>query len=158
MLEERLDCFQAQNDALPDEIIFYRDGLSEGQFEMCKEEEIPQLRRAIEGRYADRRPPKIMVICAVKCHHTRFYRQQSQAPAALTDSKGQIESGVVFHEKVTYGRNQDFYLASQNSAPGTCRPTHCVVLHSDFKEGYNVTYVAEAVCTPKLRVLPFLLT
>lgn len=145
MLRERLECYQRHNnDELPDRIIFYRDGLSDGQFDMCRTREIPRLRAAIEAKYPANAQPKIMVVCAVKRHSTRFFRVPG-TDNQLTDGNGQLLHGTVIYEGVTEGKYQDFFLASQVALLGTCRPTHYVVLHSDFGNEFNVTDVARAV-------------
>ncbi|KAK5952439.1 hypothetical protein OHC33_006482 [Knufia fluminis] len=146
MLDERLACYRRHNnDELPEKIIFYRDGLSEGQmFDMCKNEEISQLRTSIRNVYEPGREPKIMVICAVKRHNTRFFGLRDRRSVLTNHNNGQLLPGVVVYKGVTNGNFQDFFLASQVAALGTCRPTHYVVLENDFGDQYNITDVARA--------------
>ena len=58
----------------PVKIIFYRDGVSEGQFDAVRMEEIAALQAAClflqkDGSYQ----PKITFIVVQKRHHTRFF-------------------------------------------------------------------------------------
>lgn len=153
MLRERLECYQRHNNNnLPERILFYRDGLSDSQMNMAVTDELGKLQDAIHEVYGQQYQPglhpRVMLVCCVKRHHTRFYKD-SNSQKQLTDDaklKGNIRPGVVVYEGVTEGKWQDFYLASQIAALGTCRPTHYVVLHSDFKDlGIDITDVAKAV-------------
>lgn len=155
MLIERLECYQRHNDyKLPERIIFYRDGLSDSQMHMAATTELNKLKAAIAVVYAKRPDPtpKTMLICCVKRHHTRFYKDPGSQKELTDDDKlnGNIRPGVVVYEGVTDGKWQDFFLASQIAALGTCRPTHYVVLHSDF-EDIDITDVAKAVSAIEIK-------
>jgi len=152
MLKDRLQCYQDMNDGkLPEKIIFFRDGLSEAQFESCKTEEIPQLREAIKNTYK-KTVPRIMVICAVKRHHTRFYAPPGQEKAVekllLPNKKGDRKHpvpGITVFEGVTNGKHDDFFMISQVTQLGTARPTHYVVLENEFGNEFHIKDVAQAV-------------
>ncbi len=63
---------------LPKQIIYYRDGVSEGQFEQVKNLEVKQLRAAIKKVFAPPYDaPGISCIIAKKRHHTRFFYENS---------------------------------------------------------------------------------
>lgn len=82
MLEDRLKAYQeSNNQKLPKNIIFYRDGLSKGQFRYCQEGgfEVRQIEQALTNMYGKQKAPGYMVICAVKRHHTRFYPSTNKA-------------------------------------------------------------------------------
>jgi len=157
MLVERLDCYTRMNKGqLPKKIVFFRDGLSEAQFTSCKDEEIPQLRKAIAKVYKpENRPdvwralPRIMVVCAVKRHHTRFYAPPGHKlliPNKKGDAKHPVP-GITVFEGVTNGKYDDFYMISQVTQLGTARPTHYVVLENEFLNDFNIIDVAQAVST-----------
>ncbi|KAK5089504.1 hypothetical protein LTR24_006146 [Lithohypha guttulata] len=154
MLVERLDCYTRMNKGqLRKKIIFFRDGLSEAQFTSCKDEEIPQLRKAIAKVYQpENRPdewralPRIMVVCAVKRHHTRFYAPPGDK-LLIPNKKGNAKHpvpGITVFEGVTNGKYDDFYMISQVTQLGTARPTHYVVLENEFLNEFNITDVAQA--------------
>jgi len=51
MMIERLQLYKIKNDALPDRIIWVRDGVSDGQFPSVLNEELPQLQKACKQLY-----------------------------------------------------------------------------------------------------------
>lgn len=72
MMLERLKDFQARNqNKLPSNIIFYRDGVSEGQFDQVVGIELPQIKEAFKKLGTPKGPynPKLtIVICGMSCH------------------------------------------------------------------------------------------
>lgn len=56
MVVARLNRYREMRGKLPDQIIVYRDGLSEEQFEMCKTRELQQIRSALAAVY---NPPNL---------------------------------------------------------------------------------------------------
>lgn len=71
MAIELLEEFKKRNGALPDQIIFYRDGVAEGQFEKVMNEEVELLKRAFNKFYSPKPPPKLTFIIVQKRHHAR---------------------------------------------------------------------------------------
>jgi eukaryotic translation initiation factor 2C len=70
MMVERLQEFQSKNsNKLPSNIVFWRDGVSEGQFDMVVQQELPQIRAAFSHKSFSPNPsapysPKLtIVIC-----------------------------------------------------------------------------------------------
>lgn len=59
MMQERLNLWIARNKRVPDKILIYRDGVSEGQYKTVLEEELTQIREACKMIYAHRPQPKI---------------------------------------------------------------------------------------------------
>jgi eukaryotic translation initiation factor 2C len=70
MVIDLLKAFRAKNGRLPERILFYRDGVSEGQFRKVMEVEVDMLRKAFKGGYGDK-PPKLTFVIVQKRHHTR---------------------------------------------------------------------------------------
>lgn len=71
---EHLNVFFSKTKAIPQAIIFFRDGVSEGQFEQVKNEEIRAIRAACKkfdksGSFE----PKITFLVVQKRHHTRLF-------------------------------------------------------------------------------------
>lgn len=58
------------NGLLPEHIIYYRDGVSEGEFEAIRLNEGIELHRLCEASRT-----KITIIVAIKRHHTRFFAE-----------------------------------------------------------------------------------
>ena len=65
-MQERIQLFQQKNRALPKRILVYRDGVSEGQFKIIREEELPAIRQSFrkfntaQGPYS---PAVTIVVC-----------------------------------------------------------------------------------------------
>ena len=65
MLNELVSRYRLKNgNKLPQGVIFYRDGTSEGEFGMIIESEVQDIRNALPGA-------KITVVVSIKRHHTR---------------------------------------------------------------------------------------
>lgn len=146
MMVERLQCYRRHRSRLPDRIIIYRDGLSEGQFEMAKKREFGRILAAISLSYGNQPRPEIMLVCAVKRHHTRFLPPNQQVSnKAQFQSDSNPAPGTAFFETVTYDEGQDFFLISQNALQKTTvRPTHYVVLINTIPNA-SIQDVARAV-------------
>ncbi|KAK5082233.1 hypothetical protein LTR05_007377 [Lithohypha guttulata] len=133
MLKDRLRCWRKHNEQQwPERIIVYRDGLSESQFENCKNGEIQKMRSALyrEAQTSGVECPKILVICTVKRHHVRFLAKDSRSD--VSDRNQNAKSGTAIFGDVTRGDGHDFFLMSQNVIQGTGRPTHYVVLRNEI--------------------------
>ncbi|KAH8756300.1 argonaute-like protein [Diaporthe sp. PMI_573] len=114
--------------SLPENILVYRDGVSEGQYQTVYDEEIPRLRKAFAEMYpADltkKNLPRLTVIIVGKRHHTRFYPSQAKD----MDRGGNCKPGTVVDRGVTEEGMWDFYLQSHAVIQGTGRPAHYVVV------------------------------
>ncbi|OBT69888.1 hypothetical protein VE03_00457 [Pseudogymnoascus sp. 23342-1-I1] len=136
MLRSRLRLWREKNKVLPENILVYRDGVSEGQYQVLKDDEIPSLRKACDGIYtADQRKkgfPKLSVVVVGKRHHTRFYAtKQDEA-----DRSGNPNNGTVVDRGVTSMWNWDFFLQAHTCLQGTAKPAHYyVVLDEIFGKG-----------------------
>ncbi|CAH8491218.1 unnamed protein product [Heterobilharzia americana] len=110
------------NGRFPTRMIFYRDGVSEGQFENVLVEELAAIQRAC----TDIRPgeePGITYIVVQKRHHVRFRPSDPRAR--------NVEPGTVVDREITHPREFDFYLCSQEGIQGTSKPAHYHVLYDD---------------------------
>lgn len=136
MFKSRLDLWKRKNKILPENILVYRDGVSEGQYGSLMVEEIPCLREACKSSYpADQTKkglPKISVIVVGKRHHTRFYAvRESEA-----DRSGNPINGTVVDRGITNMWNWDFFLQAHTCLQGTAKPAHYyVVLDEIFGKG-----------------------
>lgn len=131
MLESRLNLWKSQGNhaAFPENLLVYRDGVSEGQYATVLEAELPLLRKACDSLYParDRKKglPHITIVIVGKRHHTRFY------PTAVSKAdNGNCNPlcGTVVDRGVTEARNWDFFLQSHKGLQGTARPAHYYVV------------------------------
>lgn len=114
---------------LPENIIIFRDGVSEGQFKKVLEDELPKIKEACALKYTPAGTmPKFTIIVSVKRHQTRFYPAQR----GQESKSGNIECGTVVDRDVTQARYWDFYLTAHTALQGTARPAHYTVLRDDI--------------------------
>uniref|UniRef100_T1J398 Piwi domain-containing protein n=1 Tax=Strigamia maritima TaxID=126957 RepID=T1J398_STRMM len=109
----------------PDRIIFYRDGVGEGQFCEILSKEVVAIRAACKslGNYQ----PLITFLVVQKRHNTRLFCGKK------TDTTGRcknIPSGTVVDNIIIHPSETDFYLCSHEGKKGTSRPTHYHVIFS----------------------------
>ncbi|CAB4387407.1 unnamed protein product [Rhizophagus irregularis] len=154
MVIDLLKAFRAKNGRLPQRILFYRDGVSEGQFRKVMEVEVDMLRKAFKGGYGDN-PPKLTFIIVQKRHHTRF------EPTNQRDSdRGNCRPGTVVDTGIVVKQEFDFFLQSHASLLGTGRPTHYRVLvddnkfkADDFQSLTNKLCYLNARCTSSISIV-----
>jgi hypothetical protein len=135
MMVERLLMYKKTSNSLPDRIYVYRDGVSEGQFQIVLGEELPQILEAFKkcstkDRSTPYRPKLTIIICG-KRHHARFY--PTDAPNA--DRNGNTRPGTVVDKGVTDVFGFDFYLQAHAGLQGTVRPTHYTVVYDENRLG-----------------------
>lgn len=63
--------YKENNSDLPEQIVFYRDGIAEGQFAKIMDEEVLPLEDELKKLYAPKDPPKFTFIIVQKRHHAR---------------------------------------------------------------------------------------
>ncbi|KAL2888410.1 Protein argonaute 5 [Ceratocystis lukuohia] len=123
----RIEKWRSHNKgALPDNLIVYRDGVSEGQFGLIVSQELPAIRKACDKVYPANRKPRIALIVSVKRHQTRFY------PVENATRTGNIQNGTVVDRSITQARYWDFFLTAHDCIKGTARPAHYTVLYDDI--------------------------
>ena len=92
MLRSHLLSWKERHGSLPNRLLIYRDGVSEGQFQMVLDEELPQLREACASAYGKaykkEESPRITLIIVGKRHHTRFYRTKKSTGEIIDTNKG----------------------------------------------------------------------
>ena len=129
MLQSRLKVWQDNHkQALPENILIYRDGVSEGQYEAVLEEELKPMEEKCKELYHPLAPPRITLIVVAKRHHTRFFTVNNKD----SDVKGSPRNGTVVDSGVTDDRIWDFFLQSHTPLQGTARPGHYIVLKNQI--------------------------
>lgn len=114
--------FDEVNHFLPEKIIFYRDGVSDGQLSHVQDYEVTQLESCFQN-FDNNYQPSLIVIVVQKRINTRlFLRKSSQLDNPLP--------GSVLDHTITRRQWFDFYLVSQHVRQGTVTPTHYIVLHN----------------------------
>ena len=130
MMMERLELWRKHNRSLPSKIIFFRDGVSEGQYNLVLQHEVPPIHKAFETLYGDQKDwPKITIIIVGKRHHTRFYPTDSKS---MDQRTGNPMPGTVVDRGVTDHYLWDYFLQAHKGLQGTARPAHYVVIKDEL--------------------------
>uniref|UniRef100_A0A8C8CL92 Eukaryotic translation initiation factor 2C 3 n=1 Tax=Oncorhynchus tshawytscha TaxID=74940 RepID=A0A8C8CL92_ONCTS len=127
MVRELLIQFYKSTRYKPTRIIFYRDGVSEGQFRQVLYYELLAIREAcimLEKEYQ----PGITYIVVQKRHHTRLFCADRNERVGRS---GNIPAGTTVDTDITHPYEFDFYLCSHAGIQGTSRPSHYHVLWDD---------------------------
>ncbi|KAF3330154.1 hypothetical protein FCM35_KLT05485 [Carex littledalei] len=159
MIRELLIAFLGATRLKPARIIFYRDGVSEGQFNHVLLYEMDAIRKAcqsLEEGYL----PKVTFVVVQKRHHTRLF-PEVHGRRDMTDKSGNILPGTVVDKMICHPSEFDFYLCSHAGIQGTSRPTHYHVLFDE--NGYSADAIqvmtnnlcyTYARCTRSVSVVP----
>ncbi|GLJ52618.1 hypothetical protein SUGI_1119890 [Cryptomeria japonica] len=159
MIKELLISFRRATGQKPLRIIFYRDGVSEGQFYQVLLYELDAIRRACASLEPNYQPPVTFVVVQ-KRHHTRLFANNHQDKSSI-DRSGNILPGTVVDSKICHPTEFDFYLCSHAGIQGTSRPAHYHVLWDENKfsaDGLqsltnNLCYTY-ARCTRSVSIVP----
>ncbi|KAL1602639.1 hypothetical protein SLS60_006056 [Paraconiothyrium brasiliense] len=136
MAYQRFEAFYNNSSpcVLPENILYYRDGVDAGQYESVRKLEVEAVRSAFKSfakakHLSERSVPKVTVVIVTKRHHTRFYPTDE----GKKDTKGNCLPGTCVDSGVTHPNYFDFYLLSHKAVAGTARPTYYVVLENDMQ-------------------------
>uniref|UniRef100_A0A4W5LE67 Argonaute RISC catalytic component 3a n=1 Tax=Hucho hucho TaxID=62062 RepID=A0A4W5LE67_9TELE len=127
MVRELLIQFYKSTRYKPTRIIFYRDGVSEGQFRQVLYYELLAIREACIGLEKEYQPG-ITYIVVQKRHHTRLFCADRNERVGRS---GNIPAGTTVDTDITHPYEFDFYLCSHAGIQGTSRPSHYHVLWDD---------------------------
>lgn len=136
MFLECLTAFQQRKNILPKEIVIFRDGVSEGQFDAVRMYELGALRRACTKVRSDYTPNMLYVIVQ-KRHHVRMMPKND---AQGSGKPKNIPPGTIVDSKVVSPSIFDFYLCSHQGIQGTSRPAHYHVVHDDANHSPDEVY------------------
>ncbi|KAM0832665.1 hypothetical protein ACQ4PT_064752 [Festuca glaucescens] len=126
MIRELLMSFKRCTGEKPQRILFYRDGVSEGQFYQVLLHELDAIRKACASLEANYQP-QVTFIVVQKRHHTRLFPHNHNDQSSV-DRSGNILPGTVVDSKICHPTEFDFFLCSHAGIKGTSRPAHYHVL------------------------------
>ncbi|THU80085.1 Piwi-domain-containing protein [Dendrothele bispora CBS 962.96] len=148
MVYRAVDSWGAMNRTIPQRILVFRDGLSEGELSGVAEWEIGEIRGSIEDVWRDRRVqapfPKLTYIVVGKRHHITFFPSRG---SAASDHNGNCIAGFATSD-LKHPLTEDFYLQSHAAIQGTARSSHYTVIKDEIFDG-NVDLIqnlAFALC------------
>ncbi|KAI0637098.1 Piwi domain-containing protein [Trametes polyzona] len=114
--------------APPKTVVFYRDGVSEGEFAQVAAREIPLIKSAfVKCGLHGQLTPRLIFIVVGKRHHVRFFPQNP----GDSDRSGNCPAGLLVDKELSNPNYLDFYLQSHAGLLGTSRPAHYVVLENE---------------------------
>ncbi|KAJ6618325.1 Piwi domain-containing protein [Mycena sp. CBHHK59/15] len=132
----------------PERIVFYRDGVSEGELETVKAAEIAAIKAACREVWLEKgvgQPlPRLTFIVVVKRHHVVFFPNDNQVDDGRT---GNCRAGLVV-DQLRSPLARDFYLQSHAAIKGTSRSGHYSILLDENFDGSTsaVQQLSFALC------------
>ncbi|CAF1269422.1 unnamed protein product, partial [Didymodactylos carnosus] len=126
MVVDLLRVFQSScNNRLPTKIVFYRDGVDDGQFQKVLDNEVKSIQEACKIVYGQKPTPKLTFIVVKKRHNTRFFVYENEQTK-------NIQAGTIIDTEITHPSQFNFYLNSHAAIKGTSRPALYHVLHDEI--------------------------
>jgi eukaryotic translation initiation factor 2C len=131
-LVEAMGClftaFRARNsNRMPETVIVYRDGVSEGQYDQVLQHELPQIHTAIElqGFAAD--AVRVVIVVCTKGHRTRLVCSDNAGSGYVNPCPG-----LVVDSHITSDSLNEFYLNSHAAIQGTAKPCRYTLLYDEL--------------------------
>ncbi|GMH04485.1 hypothetical protein Nepgr_006324 [Nepenthes gracilis] len=159
MIRELLLSFKRATGQKPLRIIFYRDGVSDGQFYHVLLYELDAIRKACASLEPSYQPPVTFVVVQ-KRNHTRLFPSNNNDKKSI-DKSGNVLPGTVVDSKICHPTDFDFFLCSHAGIQGTSRPAHYHVLWDEnnfsadeIQSLTNNLCYTYARCTRSVSVVP----
>ncbi|KAI3763985.1 hypothetical protein L2E82_13983 [Cichorium intybus] len=146
-----VNTYEQRNGIKPNRIVVFRDGVSDGQFDMVLNKEMVDMKKALyDGNYR----PAITFVVAQKRHTTRLFLNNGR-------EVGNVPPGTVVDTTIVQPFEFDFYLCSHFGGMGTSKPTHYSVIWDENgftsdemqKLIYHLCYIF-ARCTKPVSLVP----
>ncbi|KAK7021928.1 hypothetical protein VNI00_017157 [Paramarasmius palmivorus] len=112
----------------PARILFFRDGVSEGQYQQVKDYELKVLKDVCASLNIN---PQITFIIVAKRHHFRLFPKNPRDNSQADEKSGNCLAGTVVETGITHPIEFDFYLQSHGGLLGTSRSAHYYVRADD---------------------------
>ncbi|ALC39290.1 aub, partial [Drosophila busckii] len=134
-----LKAYRAEHGALPERILFYRDGVGDGQLHQVVNTEVKVLKDQLDKIYKSAGKAEGCRLCFIvvsKRINTRYFV-----------NKQNPEPGTVVDDIITLPERYDFFLVSQSVRQGTVSPTN-----------YNVIWDNMGLDADKIQLLSYKMT
>ncbi|TFY63508.1 hypothetical protein EVJ58_g3223 [Rhodofomes roseus] len=145
MLKDAIYQYLWHNDGqYPQRIVFFRDGVSEGEYARVARDEIESINSCLvnlvgfqkngepvkDGTkvYAPGKKPPVTFIVVGKRHHIRFFPTSREN----ADRSGNCPPGFVVDNEITGTAFPNYYLQSHSGIQGTSRPSHYIILRNEI--------------------------
>ncbi|KAI8621752.1 Piwi domain-containing protein [Chytriomyces sp. MP71] len=155
MIIEQMQHFHGIHKFLPQRLLVYRDGVSEGQLQEVSMREINAIKLAL--RHLEISNCKVTFVIVTKRHSFRFFPVDQRDG----DKKGNVKPGTVIDRDVTHPFEFQFLLYAHQGIQGTSKPTsyHALLDENGFTADalqeitYNLSYTY-ARATKSVSVTP----
>ncbi|KAF1849518.1 Piwi-domain-containing protein [Cucurbitaria berberidis CBS 394.84] len=128
MAKERFQAWKDKFNPAP-HILYYRDGVSTGQYEQVVKEELIQIKEAWKEVWPKEvGDVKMTAVVAVKRHHIRLFPIQGDG-----HKNGNCKAGTLVDSGITSPFFSEFFLQSHHALQGTARPTRYFVLENGIR-------------------------
>ncbi|EDW99877.2 uncharacterized protein Dyak_GE23151 [Drosophila yakuba] len=121
---EHLRVYHQYRKAYPEHILYYRDGVSDGQFPKIKNEELRGINQACAKVGIK---PKLCCVIVVKRHHTRFF---PNGEPSQYNKFNNVDPGTVVDRTIVHPNEMQFFMVSHQSIQGTAKPTRYNVIEN----------------------------
>ncbi|EDW34567.1 GL22319 [Drosophila persimilis] len=121
---EHLRVYYQFRKSYPEHIIYYRDGVSHGQYPKIKSKELRGITAACCKMHIK---PKICCVIVVKRHHTRFF--PNGAPSQYNQLNN-VDPGTVVDRTIVHPNEMEFFMVSHQANQGTAKPTRYNVIEN----------------------------
>jgi aubergine len=122
--------FKERNSVYPKYIIFYRDGVGEGQLKELLDKEVKNLEKCF-ATLKMKDPPKITFMVVLKRIHTRLFSEVSPNTFENPLPGTVVDTGIVNNSAL------EFFLVSQNVNQGTATPTRYQCIYNTANLGID---------------------
>ncbi|GAA5859849.1 hypothetical protein JCM8547_004357 [Rhodosporidiobolus lusitaniae] len=127
----------------PERLIFYRDGVSEGQFPIVLAHEFSAIRAACRAIDPNFKPAITYIVCGKRQHLSMF----PVARAASDGKTGNVRAGTTIDTEVVSPFIFDWYTQSHASLFGTSRSCHYTVLVDETRFSADaIQQFSNAIC------------
>lgn len=126
-----LQFFKDKNGKYPEKILYYRDGVSEGQFDQVMAiEKNAMIAACHKVQPGYEKTVKLTIVIVQKRHHTRFF--PGKTGIGREDRKNNnVPAGTIVDTVITRPNENHFYLVSHQSIQGVAKPTKYCILMDD---------------------------
>uniref|UniRef100_A0A914DM11 Piwi domain-containing protein n=1 Tax=Acrobeloides nanus TaxID=290746 RepID=A0A914DM11_9BILA len=131
VVETIITRFQKNRKFLPEKIVIYRNGCSEGQFANVLVYEVPLIKAAMKNMGCN--DTKLTFIVPNKLHSMRLYPAEID-PNAVKAPEQNIKPGFVVDTGVVHPTMDEFYLCSHTTLQGTAKVPRYTVIFTDDKD------------------------
>uniref|UniRef100_A0A1L8DX88 Putative germ-line stem cell division protein hiwi/piwi n=1 Tax=Nyssomyia neivai TaxID=330878 RepID=A0A1L8DX88_9DIPT len=125
IIEEHLQFYKKERKTLPHTIIYYRDGVGEGDFQNVLNIEFNAIKQGA-SRLDAKYKPNICFIVVQKRHHTRLFPEK-KGPSVGKNKN--VPPGTIVDTTIVPAIQNQFYLVAHQAIQGVAKPTkYCILV------------------------------